>query len=128
LDFGVARDEQEMGGFATGLNVKVEVVAKFSDGDHRIFGMLLGELLELGVEFVVDDGVLFKPADLAFRRFDFDEALAALDEFEGFSVGYLCHPVGDGGDAVVHVNLACGDVYMFGRFMMKTGTADEKKG
>jgi hypothetical protein len=90
--------------------VQIHVVAEHGGGDHRILLVLIGEFLELAVEVTVDDRVLLDPADFIFLRLHLEKAASVLQNFKGLAVGHLADAIGHGGDAIVQVHLAGGDV------------------
>jgi hypothetical protein len=113
-------------GFATGQDVEIEVIAELAVGYHRRIGVFFREVLELGVELVVDDSVLFKPAYFAFGRADFEEAATALDDFEGFAVRDETNAVGDGGDTIVQIGRAGSDVDVLMLLVMEARATGQK--
>ena len=108
-------------------HMQVQIIPQFSIGDDRVFGMLPGQILKLSIELVVDDGVIFQPANLAFWRAHFDEAFAAFDNFERLAVCHQRRAVGNCSHAVVKIDLTRGHVYEFVLFMMEARAASEKR-
>ncbi len=106
--------------------MKIEVVAELAVGYYGIADVLPGKALKLGVELVVDDGVIFEPAYFALGGTHLDEAFAVLDDFEGLAVGDEADAVGDSGDAVVQISLTRGDVDILMQLMMEAGAAGQE--
>ena len=85
--------------------MQVKIVAQLTVGHDGILGMLFFQILELRVELVVDDRVLFQPSDFALGGADLYEPLAVLQHFQGVAVGDQGNAIGDGRYAVVQVDL-----------------------
>ena len=95
-----------MRGFSPRQDMQIQVVPQLSVRHHRVPGMLLGQILKLLEQLVVDDGVIFQPPHFAFRRPHFDKSLAPFDHFKRLAVRHLSHAVRNCGDSIMQKNLA----------------------
>ncbi len=117
-----------MGSFAAGEQVQVEVVAKLAVGDYGVLRVLLFEILKLGVELVVNDGVLFEPSNFALGGADFYETLAVLDNFESVAIRDKRYAIGDGSYAIMQVDLARRDIDVLFCEVLETVAPGEETG
>jgi len=99
-----------MVGLAAGQQVHVEVVAERGGCGYGILPVIVGELDKALIGLALDDGVGLDPSDFILLRPDLEEALAALEDLERLAIDDLRDAVRDGGDTVVKVHLAGGDV------------------
>ena len=90
--------------------MEVSIVAQGAGRDHKIFLVLIGEILERLVFVRIDDGALFKPADFVLLCLDLQEPASVLEDFKRLTVCDLAYAVGNGSDAVVQVHLARSNV------------------
>jgi hypothetical protein len=113
-------------GVAAGENVEIYVVAEDGGSDNGIVFVAGGKLGVRIERFCVDHCTVFNPADLVFLGLDFEEPVAAFEDYEPLAIHHFGYAIGDGGDAVVQVHLARGDVHGIVLFLVKARTSGEE--
>jgi hypothetical protein len=88
--------------------------------------MLIGHLLEVVVDFLIDNRVLLDPANLAFLGFDVEKAAAVLDDFEGLPVCDFGNDVRNRRNSIVEKGLPRRDVDHLFLWRMETVAARER--
>jgi hypothetical protein len=113
-------------GVAAGENVEIYVVAEDGGGDNGVVFVAGGKLGVRIESFCVDDCPVFNPTDLVLFGLDFEEPVATLEDYEPLAVHHFGDTIGDGGDAVVQVHLARGDVHGIVLFLVKARASGEE--
>jgi hypothetical protein len=100
-------------GLASGLDVKVGVVARDALCLHGIVGVIGSEILELIENLLADKVALLHPSDLPGRSADLDEATIVVEDLDAVSILDEASLFVDGGDAIAEIDLNSRDVRHF---------------
>jgi len=108
-------------------HMEIQVVSQFTIGNHGVLRVLLGKILKLGIELVVDHRMIFQPADFAFWSAHLDKSLALLHNFECLAVCHQANAIRHRGNTIVQINLARRYIDEFVLYGMKARAADEQE-